>query len=126
VANAEPARVRHWRRRSQPLLSCHRPRHRRVLEFTNSVDAARLAELGTSCPDHFLRTKIKPLYVDWNPPRRVVRGAAGKSWERGLTRLPRRLPGYYESCKHPDRAHGATPTPRSSLSRAGADRLGQE
>ena len=32
-------------------------------------DAARLAELGTSCPDHFLRTKIKPLYVDWNPQK---------------------------------------------------------
>lgn len=38
-----------------------------ILRFVNSHDAARLAELGTSCPDHFLRTKIKPLYVDWNP-----------------------------------------------------------
>ncbi|MGJ8694712.1 MAG: bifunctional rhamnulose-1-phosphate aldolase/short-chain dehydrogenase [Verrucomicrobiaceae bacterium] len=38
-----------------------------VLEFVNSNAAPRLAELGTSCPDHFLRTKIKPLYVDWNP-----------------------------------------------------------
>ena len=37
------------------------------MRFVNSQDAARLAELGTSCPDHFLRTKIKPLYVDWNP-----------------------------------------------------------
>src|SRR5204863_5094305 len=39
----------------------------KILRFVNSKDAARLAELGTSCPDHFLRTKIKPLYVDWNP-----------------------------------------------------------
>jgi|TARA_B110000971_G_C20040182_1_gene517770 rhamnulose-1-phosphate aldolase/alcohol dehydrogenase len=39
----------------------------RVLEFVNSNDGARLAHLGTSCPDHFLRTKIKPLYVDWDP-----------------------------------------------------------
>ena len=38
-----------------------------VLEFVNSNAAPRLAELGTSCPDHFLRTKIKPLYVDWDP-----------------------------------------------------------
>ena len=38
-----------------------------MLQFVNSADAPRLAELGTSCPDHFLRTKIKPLYVDWNP-----------------------------------------------------------
>ena len=38
-----------------------------MLRFVNSVDAARLAALGTSCPDHFLRTKIRPLFVDWNP-----------------------------------------------------------
>ncbi len=38
-----------------------------TLQFINSKDAPRLSELGTSCPDHFLRTKIKPLYVNWNP-----------------------------------------------------------
>ncbi|HLR25289.1 MAG TPA: bifunctional rhamnulose-1-phosphate aldolase/short-chain dehydrogenase, partial [Fodinibius sp.] len=38
-----------------------------TLQFINSKDAPKLAELGTSCPDHFLRTKIKPLYVNWNP-----------------------------------------------------------
>jgi rhamnulose-1-phosphate aldolase/alcohol dehydrogenase len=36
----------------------------RVLEFINSHDADRLAALGTSCPDHFLRTKIRPLVID--------------------------------------------------------------
>lgn len=35
-----------------------------VLEFVSSNDAGRLAQLGTSCPDHFLRTKIKPLLLD--------------------------------------------------------------
>src|SRR5438552_660186 len=35
----------------------------RILRFVNSREAPRLAELGTSCPDHFLHTKIKPLYV---------------------------------------------------------------
>ncbi|MEO0054208.1 MAG: hypothetical protein RLZZ50_155, partial [Verrucomicrobiota bacterium] len=39
----------------------------KILRFVNSAEAPRLAALGTSCPDHFLRTKIKPLYVDWNP-----------------------------------------------------------
>ena len=39
----------------------------RVLEFTNSKDMARLAPLGTSCPDHFLRTKISPLVLDLKP-----------------------------------------------------------
>jgi rhamnulose-1-phosphate aldolase/alcohol dehydrogenase len=38
-----------------------------TLRFVNSHDAERLATLGTSCPDHFLRTKIKPLYVAWDP-----------------------------------------------------------
>lgn len=38
-----------------------------VLEFVNAKDAKQLAFLGTSCPDHFLRTKVRPLYVDWNP-----------------------------------------------------------
>src|SRR5207245_5071676 len=39
----------------------------KILRFVNSRDAPRLAELGTSCPDHFLRTKIKPLYVALSP-----------------------------------------------------------
>jgi rhamnose utilization protein RhaD (predicted bifunctional aldolase and dehydrogenase)/NAD(P)-dependent dehydrogenase (short-subunit alcohol dehydrogenase family) len=38
-----------------------------VLEFVNSKQAARLAHLGTSCPDHFIRTKIRPMFIDWNP-----------------------------------------------------------
>src|SRR5215471_10868971 len=38
-----------------------------MLQFVNSVEGPRLAGLGTSCPDHFLRTKIKPLFVDWDP-----------------------------------------------------------
>jgi rhamnose utilization protein RhaD (predicted bifunctional aldolase and dehydrogenase)/NAD(P)-dependent dehydrogenase (short-subunit alcohol dehydrogenase family) len=38
-----------------------------VMEFINSADAEKLAYLGTSCPDHFIRTKIRPMYVAWNP-----------------------------------------------------------
>ncbi len=38
-----------------------------VLEFVNSAQAERLAHLGTSCPDHFIRTKIRPLFVRWDP-----------------------------------------------------------
>lgn len=38
-----------------------------VLEFTGSANAEKLAYLGTSCPDHFIRTKIRPMYVPWNP-----------------------------------------------------------
>ncbi|MCK5776509.1 MAG: bifunctional rhamnulose-1-phosphate aldolase/short-chain dehydrogenase, partial [Bacteroidales bacterium] len=39
----------------------------RVLEFTNSNDLDKLAPMGTSCPDHFLRTKIKPLVLNLAP-----------------------------------------------------------
>jgi rhamnose utilization protein RhaD (predicted bifunctional aldolase and dehydrogenase)/NAD(P)-dependent dehydrogenase (short-subunit alcohol dehydrogenase family) len=38
-----------------------------VLRFVNSRDAQKLAHLGTSCPDHFIRTKIRPLFVPWEP-----------------------------------------------------------
>ncbi len=38
-----------------------------VLEFVNSESAERLAHLGTSCPDHFIRTKIRPMFIKWNP-----------------------------------------------------------
>ncbi len=38
-----------------------------VLDFINSHDLQALAPLGTSCPDHFLRTKIKPLVLDLAP-----------------------------------------------------------
>jgi rhamnose utilization protein RhaD (predicted bifunctional aldolase and dehydrogenase)/NAD(P)-dependent dehydrogenase (short-subunit alcohol dehydrogenase family) len=36
-----------------------------VLQFVNSTDARELAYLGTSCPDHFIRTKIRPLFIPW-------------------------------------------------------------
>jgi rhamnose utilization protein RhaD (predicted bifunctional aldolase and dehydrogenase)/NAD(P)-dependent dehydrogenase (short-subunit alcohol dehydrogenase family) len=36
-----------------------------VLQFIDSADARELAFLGTSCPDHFIRTKIRPLFVPW-------------------------------------------------------------
>ena len=38
-----------------------------VLEFVNSAAAEPLAYLGTSCPDHFIRTKIRPMFVPWDP-----------------------------------------------------------
>ena len=41
----------------------------RALEFVNSKEAAELAKLGTSCPDHFLRTKIRPLFAPWHPEK---------------------------------------------------------
>lgn len=38
-----------------------------VLEFVNSHDAAALSQVGAACPDHLVHTKMKPLFIDWNP-----------------------------------------------------------
>ena len=82
-----------------------------MLRFVNSRDAARLAELGTSCPDHFLRTKIKPMYVDWNPQSGNVADLKALI-EAGLVSYRRDYAAYYERCKHPDSPamRGADPT----------------
>ena len=47
-----------------------------VLEFLAGEKLARLAGLGTSCPDHFLRTKIRPLVVDVPPSRASKRASS--------------------------------------------------
>lgn len=72
-----------------------------IQRFVNSHDALRLAGLGTSCPDHFLRTKIKPLYVDWNPRKESVEALKGKLTE-GLAQYRKDYADYYERCKHPN------------------------
>ena len=82
----------------------------RVLEFVNSHDAARLAELGTSCPDHFLRTKIKPLYVDWNPQTEDYAALLAKL-EAGLAAYRADYTAYYEACKHPNSPAMRDPNP---------------
>src|ERR1044072_1504798 len=72
-----------------------------MLRFVNSNDGPRLAELGTSCPDHFLRTKIKPLFVDWDPST----GDLEKLKATINTGLSQYLPdydAYYNRCKRPD------------------------
>ena len=70
-----------------------------ILRFVNSKDAARLAELGTSCPDHFLRTKIKPLYVDWDAAKGDVNELKALL-ASGLTKYREDYSGYYNRCKH--------------------------
>ncbi len=81
-----------------------------ALQFVNSCDAARLAELGTSCPDHFLRTKIKPLYVDWDPHQESLDVLLAKL-EKGLDRYRLDYIAYYQACKHPDSPPMRDPNP---------------
>jgi rhamnulose-1-phosphate aldolase/alcohol dehydrogenase len=70
----------------------------KILRFVNSKDAPRLSELGTSCPDHFLRTKIKPLYVDWNPQAEDA-AALKQKLADGLVKYRQDYAGYYKTCK---------------------------
>ena len=81
-----------------------------ILQFVNSVDALRLAEIGTSCPDHFLRTKIKPLYVDWDPQKESMEVLLEKL-ETGLERYRSDYVSYYEACKHPNSPAMRDPNP---------------
>jgi rhamnulose-1-phosphate aldolase/alcohol dehydrogenase len=81
-----------------------------VLRFVNSADAPRLAELGTSCPDHFLRTKIKPLYIDWNPQAEDV-DALKKKLGTGLEQYRRDYAAYYEKCRHANSPAMRNPNP---------------
>jgi rhamnulose-1-phosphate aldolase/alcohol dehydrogenase len=72
-----------------------------VLEFVGSKDIGRLAALGTSCPDHFLRTKIRPLVVAFDPAKPDLDktiaelASAVEEYRKGYA-------AYYERCRHPD------------------------
>jgi len=75
----------------------------RVLEFINSHDLARLGPLGTSCPDHFLRTKISPLILDLQPDEDLSDIKAVKEKLKPAFEAYREMyTQYYESCKHPN------------------------
>ena len=52
---------------SRRRMIAHYNDHEDALAFAGSKSSQDLAGLGTSCPDHFLRTKICPMFVNWNP-----------------------------------------------------------
>ena len=85
-----------------------------ILRFVNSQDAARLAELGTSCPDHFLRTKIKPLFVDWDPATGDT-AALLDLLRSGIGQYRLDYSAYYETCKYDDSPAMRDPNPRVIL-----------
>jgi len=66
-----------------------------ILRFVNSGDAKALSHLGTSCPDHFIRTKIRPLFVPWEPRQDL--GNLKEQIDSALTRYREEYRGYYES-----------------------------
>lgn len=77
----------------------------RVLEFINSHDLEKLAPMGTSCPDHFLRTKIAPLVLD---PKKLddkaYLDAEFEGYRKGYS-------AYYDKCKHPNSPAMRDPNP---------------
>ncbi|HEY4336581.1 MAG TPA: bifunctional aldolase/short-chain dehydrogenase [Puia sp.] len=75
----------------------------RVLEFINSKDQARLAPMGTSCPDHFLRTKISPLVLDLVPAEDLSDVVKLKEKLAPQFEAYRKMyADYYNACKHPN------------------------
>jgi rhamnulose-1-phosphate aldolase/alcohol dehydrogenase len=82
----------------------------KILRFVNSKDAERLAELGTSCPDHFLRTKIKPLYVDWDPATGDL-DKLKKLLSKGLEAYREDYAKYYKKSKHDNSPAMRDPNP---------------
>lgn len=72
----------------------------RVLEFINSNDLEKLAPLGTSCPDHFLRTKISPLVLELDPNEDLSDVEAIKAKLTPAFEAYRKMySDYYNTCK---------------------------
>ena len=75
----------------------------KVLEFINSNDLNRLAPMGTSCPDHFLRTKIKPLILALNPEDDLMdTSAVLEKITPSFEQYRKDYQEYYDSCKQSD------------------------
>jgi rhamnose utilization protein RhaD (predicted bifunctional aldolase and dehydrogenase)/NAD(P)-dependent dehydrogenase (short-subunit alcohol dehydrogenase family) len=71
-----------------------------VLQFVNSADAKDLAFLGTSCPDHFIRTKIRPLFIPWAADADVT--ALKQQINVSLDEYRQQYREYYHSFATPD------------------------
>ncbi|KAB2725205.1 bifunctional rhamnulose-1-phosphate aldolase/short-chain dehydrogenase [Brucella intermedia] len=81
-----------------------------VLEFVNSNNLHPLAALGTSCPDHFLRTKIRPLVVNFDPAKPDV-DAVVAGLEGALEAYRADYKRYYEACRHDNSPRMRDPNP---------------
>jgi rhamnose utilization protein RhaD (predicted bifunctional aldolase and dehydrogenase)/NAD(P)-dependent dehydrogenase (short-subunit alcohol dehydrogenase family) len=80
-----------------------------VLDFVNSKDAERLAFLGTSCPDHFLRTKVRPLFVKWDPASDA--GTLRPAIDEALEKYRREYGEYYTKFAEPASPAQRDPNP---------------
>jgi len=81
-----------------------------VLEFVGSEKLAPLAALGTACPDHFLRTKIRPLVLDFDPARENPIDLAARV-APAIETYRQDYAGYYNRCRRPDSPAMRDPNP---------------
>ena len=72
-----------------------------ALTFANAVWAEELCSLGTSCPDHFLRTRISPMYVPWHPATEDVATLRERIVD-SIARYRQQYVAYYETFAEPD------------------------
>ncbi|GLB51252.1 short chain dehydrogenase [Neptunitalea chrysea] len=72
-----------------------------VLQYINSNDLEKLAPMGTSCPDHFLRTKIKPLILNLSKDEKIADSKAVlEKLNPAFEKYRQEYADYYENCKH--------------------------
>jgi rhamnulose-1-phosphate aldolase/alcohol dehydrogenase len=86
---------------AQPVKVGHFDDSETVLDFVGGEKLAALAALGTSCPDHFLRTKIWPLVLPFDPAKDSV-GELAARVKPAIEAYRERYAGYYDRCKRPD------------------------
>ena len=97
---------------SQTKMVGHFTDDERVLEFINSKDLDRLAPMGTSCPDHFLRTKISPLVLDLSASEELSDVSNVKRIIAPLFETYRKMYAeYYNNCKHSNSPAMRDPNP---------------
>ena len=80
-----------------------------VLQFVDSAYAKELAFLGTSCPDHFVRTKIRPLFVPWAANAGIDELKAGIA--TALAEYREQYRAYYRQFATPDSPALRDPSP---------------
>src|SRR5690606_10962070 len=70
-----------------------------ILEFVNSRDAAELSQVGAACPDHLVHTKMKPLYIDWDPSSKDIEQLI-EAVKAGITKFKEEYKAYFERNKN--------------------------
>ena len=97
---------------SQTNMIGHFTDDERVLQFINSNDLERLAPLGTSCPDHFLRTKISPLILNLTANEDINDVTPVKEKIAPLFETYRKMyEDYYNTCKRSNSPAMRDPNP---------------